>query len=76
MAKQVNGNLCVYFEYRKGEDKVPQIIYSGSEDQCNKYIKDYNRQTEELYRCVLLCGSSKQTLARIAELKQKYGTTE
>ena len=74
MAKQVNGNFCVYFEYQKNDDKVPQIIYSGSEEQCNRYIKDYIRQTEELYRCEMKCGSSKQVLSRIAELKKKYGT--
>lgn len=76
MAKQLNGNFCVYFEYQKGEDQIPQIVYSGSEKQCNDYIESYNRQSPELYRCKLYTGNSRQTLSRIAQLKQKYGTVD
>ncbi len=77
MAKQQETGLyCVYFQYKKGNDEIPQIIYRGSEEQCKKYINDYNRQTLEHYRCELHCGSSKKTLERIAEFKKKYGTIE
>lgn len=75
MASKTNGSFCVYFEYTIGTDKVPQIVYSGSEEQCRRHVAEYNRQTPELYRCKLHIGDSKSTCERIEQLKNKYGTT-
>ena len=71
-----SGMYCVYFQYRKGTDDVPQIIYRGSQDQCLKYIESYNRMSPEKYRCVLLAGEYKTINARIIELKKKFGVTD
>jgi hypothetical protein len=75
-AKQETGLYCVYFQYRKGTDEIPQIIYRGSQDQCLKYIESYNRTSPEKYRCVLICGVYKEINARITDLKKKYGVVE
>lgn len=70
------GLYCVYFQYRKGTDTIPQIIYRGSKDQCLKYIESYNRMSPEKYRCELLSGEYKEINARITELKKKFGVIE
>jgi hypothetical protein len=74
--KQETGLYCVYFQYRKGTDEIPQIIYRGSQEQCLKFIEDYNRMTLEKYRCVLLCSQYKDINSRITDLKKKFGTVE
>lgn len=74
--KQETGLYCVYFQYRKGTEHIPQIIYRGSQDQCLKYIDSYNRMSPEKYRCVLLSGEYKEINSRITELKKKFGVVE
>lgn len=70
------GAWCVYFQYRKGTDEIPQIILRGTKDQCLKHIEEYNRISPEKYRCKLIAGPSKEILDRIASLKKMYGTVD